>query len=448
MKKTLLAIAIAAVPSLSLSAAISFNGVNRDVIEVVPESSTGLNAIYVIYDTNGAVARYTASSDAKVTWYRYSNLGGGYAEELDGVSKSGRDYAYQLTGTGDMGYIIEEGTKRTCFWVVDYARHYLQLSGLEIPAEQECDMTALIPSGTGDKITYYSITGVPKELDREITLSYNTLRYDTDNHNYVMTHATKTLASLPGTIYAQAPLCDTDFKLSGDRFLTHWGLQQEVVSSTLSTIAVSAETRTEQTERDNANEKKEEGSQLGGSAPAEITFSAATTDAAIYKEWQFSYDQEFNDITTRYNENEVTYTFNEAGTTYVRFVANNAAGSCEYIGETYEVFIGESRLDCPNAFSPGASEGINDEWKVSYKSLVDFECHIFNRWGVKIISLTDPSQGWDGKYKGKLVPAGVYYYVIKATGSDGKKYELGGDINIIKAKGNFSSTGDDSQLSN
>lgn len=445
MKKALLVIVIASASYASLTAAISFNGVSYDVITVSPESSTGLNSVYVIYNLNGVTAQYTATSDAKVTWYRYSNLGGGYAEEVSGVNKAGRNYSYQLTGTGDMGYIIEEGTTRTYFWVVDYSRHHFNITGLDIPTEQECDMTALIPSGSGDKIIYYSITGVPKELDREIQLTYTTLEYSSDNESYVQKTEIKSLSHLPATIHTQAPLCDTDFTLSGDIFLKQWGMPQEAVSPIFNTISVSAETRASQTERDNDNEKKEEGSQMGGSAPAEITFSAATTDAAIFKEWQFSYDPEFNDITTRYNENEVTYTFTDEGTTYVRFTANNAAGNCEYIGETYEVFIGASRLECPNAFSPGASEGVNDEWKVSYKSIIDFECHIFNRWGVKLTSFNDPSQGWDGKYKGKIVPSGVYYYVIKATGSDGKQYNLGGDINVIKAKGNFSSSEEDSQ---
>lgn len=40
--------------------------------------------------------------------------------------------------------------------------------------------------------------------------------------------------------------------------------------------------------------------------------------------------------------------------------------------------------------------------------------------------------GWDGKYKGKLVKPGVYYYVIRAKGADGKIYKLSGDINIIR----------------
>lgn len=449
MKKVFFTIAIASVSYLSLTSAISFNGgISRDVITVTPETSTGLNSVYVIYDLNGVTAQYTASSDAKVTWYRYSNLGGGYAEEISGITKAGRNYSYTLTGTGDMGYIIEEGTTRIYFWVVDYSNHRFNISGLDISPEQECDMTTLIPSGTGDKITYYSITGVPKELDRDIRLTYNTLEYSQDNDNYLQKVETKSMPYLSATIHTQSPLCDTDFTLSGDRFLNQWGIQKEATSPTYNTITVAAETHASQTERDNDNEKKEEGSQMGGSAPAEITFSAVTTDAAIFKEWQFSYDSEFNDITTRYNENEVTYTFTDEGTTYVRFVANNAAGNCEYIGETYEVFIGASKLECPNAFSPGASEGVNDEWKVSYKSIIDFECHIFNRWGVKLASFNDPSQGWDGKYKGKIVPSGVYYYVIKATGSDGKQYNLGGDINVIKAKGNFSSSEDESQPTN
>jgi len=91
-------------------------------------------------------------------------------------------------------------------------------------------------------------------------------------------------------------------------------------------------------------------------------------------------------------------------------------------------------------FSPGATEGVNDEWKVSYKSIISFECHIFNRWGIKVAEFNDPSQGWDGRHGGKVVPAGVYYYVIKARGADGKNYDLKGDINIINYSGTLNGT--------
>jgi flagellar hook assembly protein FlgD len=40
---------------------------------------------------------------------------------------------------------------------------------------------------------------------------------------------------------------------------------------------------------------------------------------------------------------------------------------------------------------------------------------------------------WDGKApNGKAVPDGTYFYVIKAEGLDGKKYDLNGSINIFK----------------
>ena len=165
-----------------------------------------------------------------------------------------------------------------------------------------------------------------------------------------------------------------------------------------------------------------------------ITFSAAVSDAAIFHEWQMSRDPEFSDIYDRYSELVLTHTFDEEGTIYVRFMADNAAGSCAWYSDTYEVSIGASRLLCPNAFSPANEDGVNDIWKVSYTSITSFECNIFNRWGTKMATLTHPSQGWDGKYKGKFVPNGVYFYVIRARGADGKKYNLSGDINIISTR--------------
>lgn len=433
MKKTFISVAMLLTFSAAV-AQISFSGNSRDVIALQPQSSTGLNNIYVLYDTNGVSINYNASSTEGVTWYRYSNLGGAYAEQIVNIADSNGVYTLSSV-EGDMGYIVEEGTKRTYFWIVDYASHYLDLRSLSISPEQDCSMTALIADGQGDKIVYYTINGRQMELDRELTLQYSTLQWDETAENYVQTEATKSFTYLPEIIYTSAPLCDTDFVLIGDCFLRHWGEVASVDSPIYSTIAVAAETSATQTERENDNEQKEDGATLGGSAPIEIAFKASVTDAAIYREWQMAEDAEFENIIMRFNELETTYTFEEYGTYYMRFMASNDAGTCDYYSETYEISIGESRLECPNAFSPGATEGVNDIWKVSYKSIVSFECHIFNRWGIKVAEFTDPSQGWDGRHGGKLVPAGVYYYVIKARGADGKNYDLKGDINIINYSG-------------
>ncbi len=418
----------------TLKATVSFSGTTHKVITEKPEASTGLNSIYVLYSLNGAQMTYTATTSSPVIWYKYSNLGGGYSEEVANVKQNGKTYTLNLTGSGDMGYIIEEGTNRYYYWVVDYSRHRAQLSSLGFAEQQDCDMTELYFSGNADRIIYYTINGQGKELNRDIILSYYTLQYNEASESYDQIATEKSYPYLSGTLRATAPLCDTEFTLNGDKYLKQWGEIQSVTSENFTTNAIDAKTSANQTPRENDNEQKVE-TALGGSAPCEIEFKAVCSDAVVFQEWQLSTDADFENITTRINDPITTHTFRENGTTYVRFMASNAAGSCDYYSDTYEVFVGESHLECPNAFSPDASEGVNDEWKVSYKSITSFECHIFNRWGIKIAELNDPSQGWDGKHNGKFVPAGVYYYVIKAEGSDGKEYKLNGDINIIKYKG-------------
>lgn len=416
----------------AMAGSVTFQGNNKRVLNEKPEASTGLNDVFVLYNTNGVSITYNASTTQQVTWYRFNNLGGGFAEQINGVVTNGKTSTLSNVES-DMGYIVEEGTTRYYFWIVDYSRHYFDIDALNISSEQECDRVALNPIGKADAIKYYTINGQAKELNREVVLTYTSLAYDENSSNYNPIEVTETYSSLGETIRAAAPLCDTQFTLVGDKFLEAWGEAQAVSSSIFTTQAVDAHTTAIQTLRDADNEKKEE-TALGGSAPVEIEFAAAVTDAVIFTEWQFARDADFVNITLRISDPVTTHTFREQGTTYVRFVASNNAGSCEYYSETYEVFIGESSIECPNAFSPEATPGTNDEWKVSYKSIISFECHIFNRWGIQVAKLTDPSQGWDGKHGGKYVPSGVYYYVINAIGADGRKYDLKGDINIIKYK--------------
>ncbi len=268
-------------------------------------------------------------------------------------------------------------------------------------------------------------------LSRDLELVYSTLVYDEATFMYNQQSVTNTLASVGSSIYTDAPLCDTEFILSGDRFQRAWNRSVSVESGTYNALAVEAQSRATQETRDNDNEIKDSADGLGGSAPCDITFEAIVTDAAIFREWQISRSPEFDITENTYSELSFDYTFRENGSWYVRFVANNADGTCEFTAPVYEINIGESQLEIPNAFSPQGSPGVNDEWKVSYKSLISYECHIYNRWGKELFSSTDPSQGWDGRQGGKYVPAGVYFYVIKAMGADGRRYEKAGDINII-----------------
>ncbi len=422
-------------------AQVAFENADGEVIEVSPPASTGLATVYVLKNTAGAKMTYqsagTPASSHK--WQRFDSRGGGYAEPIASIVDGNRS---EITLTeGDYGYIVtpSDGAAQLCFWVVDYSRHECVLNGLMAPAEQDCGQQRLVIDGDASRIPYYSVNGRGETLSRELSLTYNSLSLDEERKQWVPVAVSEILDYVNGDIICAAALCETDFHLSGDRFQRQWGIEQSVATNILTPHSVDAATWADQTAVDNDNEIKEgddDGSgSLGGSAPITITFTAAITDAAVYREWQFATDPEFDYIDMRVNELETERVFEDYGTIYARFVCGNDNGTCEHISQTYTITIGESRLECPNAFSPGASEGVNDEWKVSYKSITRFECHIFNRWGVEVARLDNPSHGWNGRYKGKLVPSGVYYYVINATGADGKSYKLSGDINIIGYKG-------------
>lgn len=427
MKKFLLAVTASVLSCVSSFGALSFEGNSHRVISVNADASTGLEMIYVLYSTSGVSVVSGFGTDA--SWQTFGSMGGAYAEDVPGNGLT--------LGKGDTGVIVKDSQGRQhCYWIVDYSIHQLELHSLVPDTSQpDCERVTLALDGSAAAIPYYTINGRHAELGRELQCRYFTQRFDEETFSYVNEETTVVLDGVGALFGIPAPLADTHFELSGDRFLLAWGYEDVVSTDLFHSVAVGAESRAEQTERDNANEQKDDAaSGLGGSAPCEITFSAATSDGVVFHEWQISRTADFEIPENTFTDEEFTYTFSENGTFYVRFVANNAAGTCESIGTVFEVLIGESRLDIPNAFSPGSSPGVNDEWKVSYKSLVEFDCHIFNRWGLEMCHLTDPSQGWDGTYRGKLVPPGAYYYVIKARGADGIEYKKAGDINIINFK--------------
>ena len=426
---------------------VAFNEIDgKHVITVIPEKNTGLNAIYVAWETNGLTLEYAPSqSSVRPVLYRYSTLGGGYAEEFSGWEMSGGKVIIR-NPIGDTGYIIEEGDKRYYFWLVDYSTHKPDIHSINIPDTSDCGYVTLNISASGNPIHYYTINGRRMTLNQEFYVQFNTLEWDEESTMYVPKNVSHPLESLSSVVtLTPPPYCATHFTLSGDRFLREWGEEVSCESGYYQSVSVEVHTTAEQIFSDNDHSNQigsTDDTVLGGSAPAFIKFSAYTTDAVVHNEWQLSSDPEFENILYRFTEHDLEYEFRDEGNWYVRFIGSNSDGSCQSEGDVYTVAIGASELVCPNAFSPGASEGVNDEWRVSYKSLLDFKCWIFDRYGTQIYYFDSPDGGWDGKYRGKYVKPGVYYYVIEATGAEGKKYKKSGDINILR----FSRNGENSQI--
>lgn len=74
----------------------------------------------------------------------------------------------------------------------------------------------------------------------------------------------------------------------------------------------------------------------------------------------------------------------------------------------------------PNAFTPNG-DGHNDCFGIRQWGDVTLEqLDVFDRWGARVFSTTNPSDCWDGSLNGMKEPAGAYVFVIRADTPCGK----------------------------
>jgi gliding motility-associated-like protein len=92
--------------------------------------------------------------------------------------------------------------------------------------------------------------------------------------------------------------------------------------------------------------------------------------------------------------------------------------------QTDQVFI-------PNTFSPN-NNNVDDYFKVYSTVMKTMHLMVFNQWGVKVFETNDPEGMWDGNYKGKPQPVGVYVYVVTGALNDGSKVNQKGTFNLIR----------------
>lgn len=184
-------------------------------------------------------------------------------------------------------------------------------------------------------------------------------------------------------------------------------------------------------------------------APLALTLTAKVSNPDNYKyicEWRIwstkDNGSEANPLITRFEEN-TTCTLTQSGgygiKLYVTFTQDE--DTVEYESDPISVVISESKLTSPDGFSPN-NDSINDTYRITAQSIVKLDAKFFNRWGEKLHSATletaqhvegEPNKLvlWDGKHKGKVVPDGVYFLHLEATGSDDVKYKYKKAINVL-----------------
>jgi gliding motility-associated-like protein len=86
-------------------------------------------------------------------------------------------------------------------------------------------------------------------------------------------------------------------------------------------------------------------------------------------------------------------------------------------------------LNVPNSITPNG-DGINDVWEIKgAQNYPDGDFSIFNRTGNRVFYSRGYSKTFNGMYNGKLMPTGVYYYVIDLKTDCGK---MSGSLTILR----------------
>ncbi len=100
--------------------------------------------------------------------------------------------------------------------------------------------------------------------------------------------------------------------------------------------------------------------------------------------------------------------------------------------DSIDIFVDPtSVVDIPNAFTPGSGE--NREFKMVKRGIASLKYfRIYDRWGIMVYEGKDIDKGWDGTYKGKPQPFGVYVYVVEAVTNAGKVFTKQGNVTLLR----------------
>lgn len=93
----------------------------------------------------------------------------------------------------------------------------------------------------------------------------------------------------------------------------------------------------------------------------------------------------------------------------------------------------DDKIEIANSFTPNG-DGLNDVWYIKSPMVKEVKMLIFNQWGQKVFegSGTPATVRWDGRYKGELLPTGVYVYVLQLDLKDNTRTERKGSLNLIR----------------
>ncbi|MFC4816300.1 T9SS type B sorting domain-containing protein [Flavobacterium sp. GCM10023249] len=112
---------------------------------------------------------------------------------------------------------------------------------------------------------------------------------------------------------------------------------------------------------------------------------------------------------------ENVFVYRESGTVTVEVTDSSGCNATANIPVTFVPIC------IPDVFTPDGN-GNNDTWEPGCADIYpNLKTRIYDRYGRQVAELKQ-GQSWDGKYEGKELPSGDYWYVIKINGNDDDEF--------------------------
>lgn len=128
----------------------------------------------------------------------------------------------------------------------------------------------------------------------------------------------------------------------------------------------------------------------------------------------------------------------EPGDYNVTLIAVNRLNNCkDTITKSIHIEEIQRKFVFPNVFTPNG-DGENDYFRPviqDFKDDLQYEFvtfKVFDRWGNIVYENQNPAEGWDGTYKGKKAPAGVYGYYFEVILNGCEKTTKKGNVLLMR----------------
>jgi PKD repeat protein len=331
----------------------------------------------VCHEQTAVFTNMTSGNGTKIVSYNW-NFGEPLSESLDTSTLKNPSHLFKTPGTYDITLVVKNTIGCT-----DSIRKSLIVHGLP-----EANYTYSI-SCAGNNTAF---------VDLSVAAAASLAKWDWTYYNYT---------GITGKSDIQNP--DFIFTVAGDYLVN---LQVTDIYGCMDTINQIVTTWTVPTSIFSYTENYD-------NVQGQLQFENNSVDATKYY-W------DFGNGTYSYSDKPIANYEND-GTYEITLVSRNDKECTDTLVMNYDFMV--KSLFIPNAFSP---ENLKTEVQLLKPvgiNLVEYSFEVYDRWGNllwktdKLDDLGRPLEGWDGKFKGKVMPEGAYPWRASGQFKDGSVWE-------------------------